>query len=183
MLFNYTEEEMKDLVLRIYPRIIRYIRKIVGGNGTEADDVLSDVLTKMLEKKPVILKEKVEGYLFRAVRNECINIVSRKAAERDLVSIDSLAATAWEMLAVADMDDAAAVVDNLAVADIPQILKFSESFKPRTRDIFHMSRVEGMTQEEIAAELGISVRAVQKHLKTSVDEYRKFYGKTDGKPS
>lgn len=183
MLFNYTEEEIKDLVLRLYPRVIRYIGRIVRGSKAEAEDILSDVLMKMLEKKPVILKDKVEGYLFRAVRNECINIISRKSVEHRMVSIEDLAVAAWEMLAVADLDDTSSVFDSPVVGEIEQILKFSESFKPRTRDIFHMSRVEGMTQEQIAAELGISVRTVQKHLKTSVDEYRKFYGKSDGKPS
>lgn len=166
-LFTYSEEEMKELVLRVYPRIIRYIQKIIRGNVMEAEDVLSNNLTKMLEKKPTILKDKVEGYLFRAVRNDCLNILSRKATERQMLSIDSLSVTAWEVLTVADLDD--------AVADIKEILKFAESFKPRTRDIFQMSRIEGLTQEEIADQLGISVRAVQKHLKTTVDKYRKHY--------
>ena len=183
MLFSYSEEEMKDLVLRIYPRMVGYIQTIIHGSVAEAEDILSNTLTKMLEKKPLILSNKVEGYLFRAVRNECLNIISRKTVERDMVSIDHVVGSAWEYLAVADFDDS--VVDFADMSDsgfaIDEILKLSETLSPRTKEIFHLSRIEGLSQEEIAAELGISVRAVQKHLKTTVDEYRKHFQDTTNK--
>ena len=185
MLFSYSEEEMKELVLRIYPRMVSYIQTLIHGSVAEAEDILSNTLTKILEKKPSILTDKIEGYLFRAVRNECLNIISRKAIERDMVSIDHVVGSAWEILAIADFDDP--VVDFADMSDsgiaIDEILKLSETLNPRTKEIFQMSRFEGLSQEEIAEELGISVRAVQKHLKTSIEEYRKFYRKSDGKPS
>ena len=49
----------------------------------------------------------------------------------------------------------------------------------RTRDIFYMSRIEGMTHSEIAEILGISTRAVEKHLQNSVQEYRRHFGISD----
>ncbi|MBE6251580.1 MAG: sigma-70 family RNA polymerase sigma factor [Bacteroidales bacterium] len=185
MLFSYSEEEMKDLILRIYPRMISYIQTIVHGSVAQAEDLLSNTLTKMLEKKPVILSDKVEGYLFRAVRNECLNLVSRKTVERDMVSIDQVVGSAWELLAAVDFDDSVASLADMSESGfaIDEILKVSRTLNPRTRDIFHMSRIEGMSQEEIASELGISVRAVQKHLKYTVDEYRKYYKDSGGKPS
>ena len=39
-----------------------------------------------------------------------------------------------------------------------------------------MSRIEGMTHKQIADELGISTRAVEKHLQNSINEYRRHFG-------
>ena len=59
------------------------------------------------------------------------------------------------------------------------------NYRERTKDIFYMSRIEGMTHSEIAEILGISTRAVEKHLQNSVHEYRRHFGISDShhKPS
>ena len=69
--------------------------------------------------------------------------------------------------------------------DITDVLDFSNFLPERTRDIFYMSRIEGMTHSEIAEILGISTRAVEKHLQNSVQEYRRHFGISDShhKPS
>ena len=69
--------------------------------------------------------------------------------------------------------------------DITDVLDFSNFLPERTRDIFYMSRIEGMTHSKIAEILGISTRAVEKHLQNSVQEYRRHFGISDShhKPS
>ena len=63
--------------------------------------------------------------------------------------------------------------------DITDVLDFSNFLPERTRDIFYMSRIEGMTHSEIAEILGISTRAVEKLLQNSVQEYRRHFGISD----
>ena len=57
------------------------------------------------------------------------------------------------------------------------VMRFADSFPPRTRQIFYMSRIDGMKQEDIASALGISTRAVRKHLKFTVEQFRKHFDK------
>lgn len=188
-LFTYSENETTDLILRIYPRIIQYINALLrGGQNREnlpsAEDVFHDVLCTFLDKRAEIRSDKVPAYLFSAVRNRCRNILGRRKEENSALRLDSLSAAAREIIAAADFEgesefDApeffSAEVSPQEVPELSEILGFSNSLTERTREIWQLSRIEGLTQEEIARRLGISTRAVQKHLQTSVQQYRRHF--------
>jgi RNA polymerase sigma-70 factor (ECF subfamily) len=73
------------------------------------------------------------------------------AAERPLETADGAAAAAW----------ASAPDDRLTLAMLRRVL---DEMPPRRRLVFLMHRAKGMKHAEIAAELGISVKAVEKHM-------------------
>lgn len=105
-LFKYTEQEMEHLVLDMYPRMIAYIRRMLGrGSAQDAEDVFSGVLESFLEKKPQLHSGRVKAYLFRSVRNACINLITRKTAERRSVPFSALAAQDYDDICMAEFDD------------------------------------------------------------------------------
>lgn len=170
-MFSYSEEDIRKLVLRCYGRLKLYVVRTAGLSDQAADDILQEALLKLLSQKPPVANDKIDGYFFRMVRNSCINLRTRS---RKTISLDALETeAAWNLLAEVDMENAD--VAGRKDSDVRKILQFADSFKPRTRDIFQMSRIDGMTHEQIAEELGISVRAVEKHLQKSVIEYRKEF--------
>lgn len=177
--FTYTDSEIRELVLKLYPRITAYITGLLGGGrfSHQAEDIFQDALCRFLDKRAPIPASKVSAYLYRAVRNNCLNLLTRRNADNSSVSIDAVAASAWETLAAADFTEqtTAPEYDELS---IDTILAYSSELPERTRDIFRMSRIEGMTHKEIADKLGISTRAVEKHLHNSVLEYRRHFGYT-----
>lgn len=177
-LFTYTEDEVRELVLKLHPRITAYIRGILGGGKSkiQADDIFHDVLFTFLDRRIKIPASKVQAYLYRMVKNKCLNMVTRPNIESSSISIDNITASAWETLASLDFTAQIPEVEEDTMPEINEIIAYSGQLPERTRDIFYMSRIEGMTHKQIADELGISTRAVEKHLQNSINEYRRHFG-------
>ena len=177
-LFTYTEDEVRELVLKLHPRITAYIRGILGGGQSkvQADDIFHDVLFTFLDRRIKIPASKVQAYLYRMVKNKCLNMVTRPNIESSSISIDNITASAWETLASLDFTAQIPEVEEDTMPEIHEIIAYSGQLPERTRDIFYMSRIEGMTHKQIADELGISTRAVEKHLQNSINEYRRHFG-------
>lgn len=176
-LFTYTEDEVRELVLKLHPRITAYIRGILGGGKSkvQADDIFHDVLFTFLDRRIKIPASKVQAYLYRMVKNKCLNMVTRPNIESSSISIDNITASAWETLASLDFTAQIPEVEEDTMPEINEIIAYSGQLPERTRDIFYMSRIEGMTHKQIADELGISTRAVEKHLQNSINEYRRHF--------
>lgn len=177
-LFTYTEDEVRELVLKLHPRITAYIRGILGRGKSkvQADDIFHDVLFTFLDRRIKIPASKVQAYLYRMVKNKCLNMVTRPNIESSSISIDNITASAWETLASLDFTAQIPEVEEDTMPEINEIIAYSGQLPERTRDIFYMSRIEGMTHKQIADELGISTRAVEKHLQNSINEYRRHFG-------
>lgn len=175
--FGYSEKEMEELVRRTYPRMIQYVRHVLNSGVTVAEDVIYNVLSRLLEQKPGVMRDKIDSYLFRAVRNDCMNVISKRLRTGDVVSIENISSRSWEILACPEHEPEAWRLAGEREILLDDVMRFADSFSPRTRQIFYMSRIEGMKQEEIAAALGISTRAVRKHLKFTVEQFRRHFGK------
>lgn len=172
--FGYSEKEMKELVRRCYPRMVQYVRHVLSSGTTVAEDVIYNVISRLLEQKPDVLCDKIDSYLFCAVRNDCMNIISKRLRSGDVVSIENISSRSWEILACPEHEPEAYRAGERGDL-MDEVMRFADSFSPRTRQIFYMSRIEGMKQEDIAAALGISTRAVRKHLKFTVEQFRSHF--------
>lgn len=147
-----------------------------GKSKVQADDIFHDVLFTFLDRRIKIPASKVQAYLYRMVKNKCLNMVTRPNIESSSISIDNITASAWETLASLDFTAQIPEVEEDTMPEINEIIAYSGQLPERTRDIFYMSRIEGMTHKQIADELGISTRAVEKHLQNSINEYRRHFG-------
>jgi RNA polymerase sigma-70 factor (ECF subfamily) len=54
-----------------------------------------------------------------------------------------------------------------------------DSMPPRRRDVFTLSRQEGLTHQQIAHRLGISVRTVENHMAAALQSMREFFARQD----
>ncbi len=102
-IFTYTEHEMRELVLSLYPRITAYILGFSRGK-LPAEDIFQDVLCRFIDIRPRLYADKVPSYIFRAVKNKCMNMSTRNSTEQFSVSINDISSSEWDVLATLDFE-------------------------------------------------------------------------------
>ncbi|MBW8683207.1 sigma-70 family RNA polymerase sigma factor [Chitinophaga rhizophila] len=127
-----------------------------------ARDIVQGLFTYLWEKGPEIqITGNLRHYLYRAVTNRSINELKRRARH---VSEEALQ---WQ----ADTGTLHEITDHLLLQK--EILRLSQELAPRCREIFLLSRFDGLEPSEIAARLDIAINTVYfqlavalKHLRT-----------------
>ncbi|WP_421992465.1 RNA polymerase sigma factor [Qipengyuania sp.] len=151
-------------------RISRFLVARLG-NVEEAEEVLQEVWVKIETTKRTGPVADPLAYVFRIADNVAHDrarlAVSRKLREQKWVEITSI--TEHEALAATSPEGIA--IDRQRLEQIQRILN---GLPERTRRIFRAYRLEEIAQKDIAAELGISLSAVEKHLQAAYKAIAEF---------
>jgi RNA polymerase sigma-70 factor (ECF subfamily) len=120
-----------------------------------AEEIVQDVMLELWRRREtIVVDDSLRGYLFRATRNRVLNHLRHgaieKRAEPELSADREVAPRAYAALVEAEIESAVRV----AVADLPN----------RCREIFELSRVDGLRYSEIATTLGISIKTVEAQM-------------------
>lgn len=135
-------------------RLENYIRRKIGCSAT-AGDLVQDIFLRFWE----IGEDRTDdasAYLTRSARNAAIDHVRSKTRKQNLLTgilPEQYAAAPTTPLEAAIARDGLRSID-AAIAALPK----------QTRHIFLLNRVHGRTFVEIAGAMGISERAVAKHM-------------------
>ena len=134
-----------------YPRLCDWAFRLLESRDG-AEDAVQEVFVAMWQGRERLTEaQSLPAYLHRAVRNRALNqIRQQKTAGRLLAMFDTepeIAPDAETGLADGELD----AVYRAALAELA----------PRGREIFLLSREQGLTYSQIAATLGISVKTVE----------------------
>lgn len=153
-----SDEEFDELFRSSYPSLYRYAYSLLRDED-DSRDVVSEVFVKVLEKK---LKETVTvGYLMTMVHNKALDKlklqkVEDEARQRLLHDYKLFLET-----------------DELKEERLNAILQFVENeLTPQTQRILRMCYAEKKSYKEVAAELDISIQAVNKHISQALKKLR-----------
>lgn len=156
-----SDEEFDELFRSSYPSLYRYAYSLLR-NEDDSRDVVSEVFVKVLEKK---LKETVTtGYLMAMVHNRALDKLKQQKVENE----------ARQRL----LQDYKLFLetDELKEERLNAILQFVENeLTPQTQRILRMCYAEKKSYKEVAAELDISVQAVNKHISQALKKLRERF--------
>lgn len=146
-----------DLYLTYYSKLVRFAKKFVE-HEEDAENITQDVFADLWEKRDFITYiENMNAYLFRLVRNRCLDYLRHKMFEQKYAESLQLCC---EENAVEDYDTE--IFIRAAINSLPK----------RCRDIFLLSRVEGLKYREISEHLGISVNTVECQMGIALKKLR-----------
>lgn len=135
----------------------------------DAEDIAQDIFVKLWENPDLWMsRDKLDSYLYTVVRNHIYNFLKHKAVEFDYLEM------AAEKMKIAELE-LPKPDDELRLHELELLIQMTLERMPEQRKlVFSMSRKEGMTAQEIALKLNISVRTVEQHIYKAIQDLKKI---------
>ncbi len=144
------------------------IAEHIVSNPSDAEEIVSDVFVRLWNIRGNIeITTSIKAYLVKAVHNTSLNYLERHRINNNLT--DSLSNSDYELLAW----DSDYPLGQLYEKEIMNIFDNGiNSLPDACREIFILSRNEGMTYCKIAGKLGVSVNTVKTQMKIALARLR-----------
>ncbi len=136
--------------------LFRYAFGIVR-NRNQAEDIVQELFIRLLEKETLEnIHTDFKSYLYIAVKRDCLRYLKNKWKEVDYINLlDSVIVST----------DSEATSHTTLVKELEVSLeKELTELPPRMREIFHLSRNEGLSSKQIALVLGLTDGTVRNQI-------------------
>lgn len=139
---------------RLYEFVIRYVKA-----EPDAEEIVQEVFIKIWEYRDKIdIYSSFESFLFTISYNSAISLLRKKVRENKYFEY---------LKSLQNVDQVYELTDEIYFRELNSRMQFLlKELTPRQREIFQLSREEGLTHNEIAKRLGISVNTVKNHMVT-----------------
>lgn len=146
-----------------YPVLCNYARRFTHDKA-EAEEVVQDFFCKLWDKHPDIqINIALSSYLRKSIVNHCLNHSRRVETERKFIAFSD---TIEDMHGGYDHEPGTGLSERIAKAlmELPD----------KRREIFELSRFEGLKYQEIADKLNINIKTVETQMARSLEFMRKY---------
>jgi len=160
-----TEKEFEEIFKEYFNPLVNFINHYLQ-NYENSREVVQNTFLKLWDKKDQLsIQSSLKNYLYRSAKNNMIDFI-RKHQKLNVIS-----------------DEEDIVLNNLPDSDeaalSPYIIRHEilialERLKPKNREIFMLSKFEGLTYEEIAKHMGISKRTVEDNVARAIGRLREI---------
>lgn len=157
-----TQLRFEELFLTYYSPLVEYAYQYV--NEDDAQELVQDLMMHIWEERErLMITTSLKSYLFVSVKNRCLNAI-RNQKYRQRVK-----AKLYDYLSENNLDDP----DFYMVNELGEKINRAINELPENyRVTFQMSRLEGLSNAQIASALHISVKTVEYRITRSLQILR-----------
>ena len=169
---NGDQKAFERLFSIYFSRLHAFATKVVRDDGI-AEDIVQEVFVKVWEKKNQIVSLHVEAFLFRLVRNRCIDYIKFLKVVNNRMERLEISTKIEELYRIDFIGNEPYVLIEEELK--AQIEKTIQSLPERCREVFILSRLDGLKNREVAEKLNISIKNVERHLSRALDTFRRDF--------
>lgn len=152
---NAFDEIYRQYSKRLYGFSLRYVKQPLDAEG-----IVQEVFIRIWETREKIDIYTFESFIFAIAYNLIISLLRRRVLEKKYLEF---------LLQKQNIYDAANIIDEIHYRRVNEkVQSLLNELSPRQKEIFKLSREMGMTHDEIARKLNISVHTVKNHLVTAL---------------
>lgn len=158
-------ESFESAFRQYYPNLCSYANTFLK-DPQSSEDLVQEVFIKVWENQKMQLgADKIKFYLFTAVRNNCLSQLqkNKKHLTRELQDNDAAA-----VITLPSGNEEKKAEPKTHIANALQQLP------PKCREVFMLSRISGLTYQQIADTLDISKKTVENQMGKAISMMKVF---------
>jgi len=141
---------------RLYGFVLRYVKQ-----KEDAEGIVQEVFITIWETRNKIdIYSSFDSFIFTIAYNTTINLLRKRVNEHKYQE---------RLNSIQQITGADQIIDDIYFKEIKtQLHSVIDKLTPRQKEIFQLSREDGLTHVEIAKKLNISVNTVKNHMVTTL---------------
>ena len=160
--------DFEKLYIDYQPRLLAYVRRFVNDDSV-AQDLVQDSFMALWDKQIPFNTEDTRRLLFVATRNRCLNYLKHKNfVDRYTQNCRTQVKVGEERLYNYDFSFVENEHPYLYQELEREIQRIVDSLPKRCREVFVLSRFQGLKNREIAERLHISLNTVERHIQRAL---------------
>lgn len=155
------EKAFEKLFKLYYGYLCNFATKIIA-DDVAAEEIVQEFFVKFWERRADLsVESSLKNYLFRSVKNLCLNHIKHSNIKLQ-----------HAQKVIAESETSNFNNDYIEVDLAADIAKSIEELPKKRREIFRLSREEGLKYREIAEKLNISIKTVEAQMSLAIKSLR-----------